>query len=121
MGALCVREMTKTRAVAHSGGAFRHGPSLDVDSTHLAIVLALGRAAELQGRLARECVARGGKVILVTDHREEVASDQLLSVHIEPVPEPWDALTSVLPSQALTLALMERLGSSYVRVQTTTE
>ena len=38
-----------------------------------------------------------GKVILVTDHREEVASDQLLSVHIEPVPEPWDALRNWLP------------------------
>jgi glucosamine--fructose-6-phosphate aminotransferase (isomerizing) len=113
--------MTKIRAVAHSGGAFRHGPSLDVDATHVAVILALGRAAELQTRLARECVARGGKVILVTDHREEVASDQLLSVHVEPVPEPWDALTSVLPAQALTLALIERLGSSYVRVQTTTE
>ena len=119
MGALCVREMSAWRASAHSGGAFRHGPFLDVDSTHLAMILALGRTAELGRRLAKDCLARGGKVILVVDRGLAEESERLLAVQIDEVPDGWESLTSVLVPQALALALIERLGSKYVRSQTT--
>jgi glucosamine--fructose-6-phosphate aminotransferase (isomerizing) len=119
MGALCVREMSTWRASAHSGGAFRHGPFLDVDSTHLALVLALGRTAELGRCLAKDCLARGGKVILVADRGLAEESERLLPVQIDEVPDGWESLTSVLVPQALSLALIERLGSKYVRSQTT--
>jgi glucosamine--fructose-6-phosphate aminotransferase (isomerizing) len=120
MGALCIREMTGFRAGAHSGGGFRHGPLLDVDGTHLSIIQALGRTAELGVRLAEDCVARGGRVILV-ETGERSASERLLPVKIDAVPEPWEGITSVLVSQAITAAMIERCGTSYVRISTTTE
>jgi glucosamine--fructose-6-phosphate aminotransferase (isomerizing) len=120
MGSLCIREMTGHRAIAHAGGSFRHGPLLDVDDTHLAIILALGRTAELGARLANDCIARGGRVILV-ETRERHASERLLPVKINALPEPWEGITSVLVSQALTAAMIERGGTKYVRTSTTTE
>lgn len=118
MGSLCVREMSHRRASAHSGGGFRHGLLLDVDSTHVAIILAPGRTAQLGLRLADDCVARGGRAVLV--HGAPLRpSLRILGVHLESVPEPWESLTSVLVPQALTLALIERLGSNYVRTTTT--
>jgi glutamine---fructose-6-phosphate transaminase (isomerizing) len=119
MGALCIREMSTWRANGHSGGSFRHGPFLDVDSTHLAIILGLGRTADMGRRLAADCVAKGGKALLVVDHGVVSGSEGLLTIKLEPVPDGWEGLTSVLVPQALTLALIERFGSSYVRGQTT--
>jgi glucosamine--fructose-6-phosphate aminotransferase (isomerizing) len=121
MGALCVREMTTWRANGFSAGAFRHGPSLDVDSTHAAMILALGGTAELGRRIATDCVARGGKAILVVDQDPVENSAKLLTVKIDPIPEGWEGLTSVLVPQALTQALIARLGSGYVRSSTTIE
>jgi glucosamine--fructose-6-phosphate aminotransferase (isomerizing) len=110
MGALCIREMTGQRAAPHSGGGFRHGPILDVDHTHVAIIFALGRAASLGISLSDDCLARGGKVILV-EAQERPASERLLPICIDSVPEPWESLTSVLVPQALTLAIAERSGA----------
>lgn len=110
MGALCIREMAGNRAAAHSGGGFRHGPLLDVNEGHVAIIFALGRAAELGVGLANDCIARGGKVVLVsTEHRE--ASEKLLPVRLALVPEPWESITSLVVPQALTLAMIERSGA----------
>jgi glucosamine--fructose-6-phosphate aminotransferase (isomerizing) len=110
MGSLCIREMTGHRAAAHSGGGFRHGPILDVDESHVAIILALGRAAQLGVDLAHDCHARGGRVILVGCEERE-ASDRFLPVTIGAVAEPWEGITSVIVSQALTLAMAERFGA----------
>jgi glutamine---fructose-6-phosphate transaminase (isomerizing) len=110
MGALCIREMTGNRAAPHSGGGFRHGPLLDVNESHAAIIFALGRAAELGLSLANDCIARGGKVVLVsTEHRE--ASEKLLPVQVASVPEPWESILSVAVPQALTMAMIERSGA----------
>lgn len=121
MGALCVREMTGVRASAHSGGGFRHGPLLDVGPGHVAIILSLGRTANLGMRLADNCLSRGGKVVLVTSASDTSRSGRILPIRVEQIPEPWECLTSVIVPQALTLALAERLGSNYMRVQTTSE
>ncbi len=110
MGALCIREMTGLRAAGHSGGGFRHGPLLDVNESHVAIIVALGRTAELGIKLARDCNARGGKVILVTSE-EHPPSDRLLPVKIGAVPEPWEGITSVMVPQALTLGMAEKSGA----------
>jgi len=109
MSALCIREMSGHRAAPHTGAGFKHGPNLDVDASHVAIIFALGRAAELGVKLAQECNRRGGKVILVSteDHK---ATDTLFPVRIEPVPEPWEGITSLLVPQALTLGMVERTG-----------
>ena len=109
MSALCIREMSGHRAAAHTGAGFKHGPNLDVDATHVAIIFALGRVAELGVKLAQECNRRGGKVVLVSneDHK---ATDLLLPVRIDAVPEPWEGITSLLVPQALTLAMVERTG-----------
>jgi glutamine---fructose-6-phosphate transaminase (isomerizing) len=110
MGSLCIREMTGHRAAAHSGGGFRHGPLLDVDESHVAIISALGRATELGVDLANDCLARGGRVILVgTEERQ--ASDRFLPVTIGAVAEPWEGITSVIVPQALTLAMAEKFGA----------
>ena len=66
MSALCIREMSGHRAAAHTGAGFKHGPNLDVDATHVAIIFAFGRTAELGVKLAQECNRRGGKVVLVS-------------------------------------------------------
>jgi glucosamine--fructose-6-phosphate aminotransferase (isomerizing) len=109
MSALCIREMSGHRAAPHTGAGFKHGPNLDVDATHVAIIFALGRVAELGVKLAQECNRRGGKVVLVSneDHK---ATDQLFPVRIDAVPEPWEGITSLLVPQALTLAMVERTG-----------
>ncbi|MFZ0734068.1 MAG: SIS domain-containing protein [Candidatus Sulfotelmatobacter sp.] len=110
MGALCIREMTGNRAAPHSGGGFRHGPILDVDASHVAIIFALGRTAALGVSLAQDCLARGGRVILV-ESGDRPQSDRLFPITIDPVPEPWEGITSVLAPQALTLAIAERFGA----------
>jgi glutamine---fructose-6-phosphate transaminase (isomerizing) len=120
MGALSIREMSNVRAASHSGAGFRHGPLLDVDQTHVAIILAIGRTAELGVRLADDCLARGGRVILVHSQPVDPKSG-LLGIQVAEVAEPWESLTSVLPAQALTLALIESHGTRYVRLATTTE
>jgi glutamine---fructose-6-phosphate transaminase (isomerizing) len=109
MSALCIREMTGYRAAAHTGAGFRHGPNLDVDASHVAIIFALGRVAELGVKLAQECNRRGGKVVLVSEHDRESA-DLLFPVRVDAVPEPWEGITSLLVPQALTLAMVERSG-----------
>jgi glucosamine--fructose-6-phosphate aminotransferase (isomerizing) len=109
MSALCIREMSGHRAAAHTGAGFRHGPNLDVDSTHVAIIFALGRVAELGVKLAQECNRRGGKVVLVSAEERE-ATKSLFPVRIDPVPEPWEGVTSLLVPQALTLGMVERTG-----------
>lgn len=109
MSALCIREMSGHRAAAHTGAGFRHGPNLDVDATHVAIIFALGRAAGLGIKLAEECNRRGGKVLLVATEDHE-ATDKLFPVRIDAVPEPWEGLTSLLVPQALTLGMVEKRG-----------
>lgn len=109
MGALTIREMSGHRAAAHTGAGFKHGPNLDVDGAHLAVIFALGRAAELNVKLAQECNRRGGKVILVSseDHPD---NDHLFPLKIDAVPEPWEGITAILAAQALTLGIVERFG-----------
>ena len=120
-GALCLREMSLRRASALSGGEFRHGPLLDVDATHLAIILALGDTGALGDRLATDCLARKGKVVLVTDHEPPQLRTGLLAIRVNAVPAGWEGLSAALVPQVLTLALIERHGSHYVREQTTSE
>src|SRR5882724_5494578 len=109
MSALCIREMSGHRAAAHTGAGFRHGPNLDVDASHVAIIFALGRVAELGVKLAQECNRRGGRVVLISSE-ERPATEQLFPVRIEAVAEPWEGITSLLVPQALTLAMVERTG-----------
>jgi glutamine---fructose-6-phosphate transaminase (isomerizing) len=109
MSALCIREMSGHRAAPHTGAGFKHGPNLDVDSTHLAIILALGHTAELGFKLAQECNRRGGRVLLVSS-RDQEKTEMLFPVKIEAVAEPWEGITSMLVPQALTLAMVERTG-----------
>jgi len=109
MGALTIREMSGFRAAPHTGAGFKHGPNLDVDASHVAIVFALGRPAGLGIKLAKECNRRGGKVVLVSSEDCD-ASDVLLPLKIDAVAEPWEGITSLLVPQALTLAMVERVG-----------
>ena len=109
MSALCIREMTGHRAAAHTGAGFRHGPNLDVDTSHLAIIFALGRVAGLGVKLARECNRRGGKVVLVSEEDRE-RTETLFPVRVDAVADPWEGITSLLVPQALTLAMAERAG-----------
>jgi glucosamine--fructose-6-phosphate aminotransferase (isomerizing) len=111
MGALCIREMTGHRAASHTGAGFRHGPLLDVNESHVSIIFALGRAADLGFKLAQDCNARGGKVVLVSGDAHTPAP-KLLPVRIDAVPEPWESVTSILVPQALTLALIEKHGAN---------
>jgi glucosamine--fructose-6-phosphate aminotransferase (isomerizing) len=109
MSALCIREMSGHRAAAHTGAGFKHGPILDVDGSHVAIIFALGRVAALGIKLAEECNRRGGKVVLVSAE-DRLATDKLFPVRIDAVPEPWESITSLLVPQALTLGMVERTG-----------
>jgi glutamine---fructose-6-phosphate transaminase (isomerizing) len=109
MSALCIREMSGHRVAPHTGAGFRHGPNLDVDASHVAIIFALGRVASLGVKLAEECNRRGGNVVLVSaeDHK---ATGKLFPVRISAVPEPWEGITSLLVPQALTLGMVEKTG-----------
>ncbi len=109
MGALTIREMSGFRAAPHTGAGFKHGPNLDVDATHVAIIFALGHVAALGLKLAEECVRRGGKVVLVSS-QDHAATAHLFPVKLAAVPEPWEGVTSLLVPQALTLAMIERNG-----------
>src|SRR5579859_178512 len=109
MSALTIREMSGFRAAPHTGAGFRHGPNLDVDASHVAIIFAVGRVAELGVKLAKECNRRGGKVILVSTEDHD-STEKLFPVKIEAVPEPWEGITPLIVPQALTLAMVERTG-----------
>lgn len=109
MGALTIREMSGHRAAPHTGAGFKHGPNLDVDASHLAVIFALGRTAGLGVKLAQECNRRGGKVILVSSE-DHARSDRLLPVKIDAAPEPWESVTSILVAQALALGIIEKHG-----------
>jgi glucosamine--fructose-6-phosphate aminotransferase (isomerizing) len=109
MGALTIREITGFRAAAHTGAGFKHGPNLDVDGTHVAVIYALGRAASLGFKLSEECLRRGGKVVLVSTENRAPA-ERLFPIYLDAVPEPWESLTSILVAQSLTLAMAERAG-----------
>jgi glutamine---fructose-6-phosphate transaminase (isomerizing) len=101
--------MSGFRAAPHTGAGFKHGPNLDVDQTHVAIIFALGHTAELGIRLAQECNRRGGRVVLVSSQKLN-PTEKLFPVKIEAVAEPWEGITSLLVPQALTLAMVERTG-----------
>jgi glutamine---fructose-6-phosphate transaminase (isomerizing) len=109
MSALCIREMSGFRAAAHTGAGFKHGPILDVDGTHVAIIFAIGRAASLGFKLSDECIRRGGKVVLVSAE-DRPPADRLLPIRVDAVPEPWEGVSALLVPQALTLAMVERSG-----------
>jgi glucosamine--fructose-6-phosphate aminotransferase (isomerizing) len=109
MSALCIREMTGCRAAAHTGAGFKHGPNLDVDGTHVAIIFAIGRAASLGFKLSDECNRRGGRVVLVSAENRPPA-EKLFPVRVDAVPEPWEGISALLVPQALTLAMVERNG-----------
>ncbi|MBB5057949.1 glucosamine--fructose-6-phosphate aminotransferase (isomerizing) [Granulicella aggregans] len=109
MSALCIREMSGFRAAPHTGAGFKHGPNLDVDGSHVAIIFAVGRVAQLGVKLAEECNRRGGKVLLISNE-EHPATEKLFPVKIDSVAEPWESITSLLVPQALTLAMTERTG-----------
>lgn len=109
MSALCIREMSGFRAAPHTGAGFKHGPNLDVDGSHVAIIFALGHVAELGVKLATECNRRGGKVILVST-QDQGPTEKLFPVKVGEVAEPWEGITSLLVPQALTLAMVERTG-----------
>ncbi|MGC2161737.1 MAG: SIS domain-containing protein [Silvibacterium sp.] len=109
MSALTIREMSGYRAAAHTGAGFKHGPNLDVDASHVAIIFALGRTAALGVKLAQECNRRGGKVVLVSSDDQQ-GTEALFPVRIDAVPEPWEGVTSILVAQALTLGMVERNG-----------
>lgn len=109
MGALTIREMSGFRAAPHTGAGFKHGPNLDTDATHVAMIFAVGRAAALGVKLAAECNRKGGRVILVSNEEHE-RTETLLPVRIDAVPEPWESITTLLVPQALALAWIERNG-----------
>jgi glucosamine--fructose-6-phosphate aminotransferase (isomerizing) len=109
MGALTIREMSGFRAAAHTGGGFKHGPDLDTNDTHVAMIFAVGRAAALGVKLAAECNRKGGRVVLVSNDEIE-PSEKMLPVRIDAVPEPWEGITTILVPQALTLGWIERNG-----------
>jgi len=109
MSALCIREMSGHRAAPHTGAGFRHGPNLDVDGSHLAIIFALAHTASLGVKLAQECNRKGGRVLLISSEGCE-RTDRLYPVRIPAVPEPWEGITVLPVAQALTLAMVERTG-----------
>jgi glucosamine--fructose-6-phosphate aminotransferase (isomerizing) len=109
MGALTIREMTGFRAAAHTGAGFKHGPNLDTNDTHVAIIFAVGRTAALGRKLAAECNRKGGRAVLVANDTIEPA-EKLLPLRIDPVIEPWEGITMLPVVQALTLAWIERNG-----------
>jgi glutamine---fructose-6-phosphate transaminase (isomerizing) len=109
MSALTIREMSGFRAAAHTGAGFKHGPNLDIDGTHVAVIYALGRAAGLGVKLSAECIRRGGSVVLVSAE-DRAPAERLLPVRIDAVPEPWEGITAILVGQALSLAMVERTG-----------
>ena len=109
MSALTIREMSGFRAAAHTGAGFKHGPNLDVNESHVAIIFAVGHVAELGVKLAAECNRRGGKVVLVSADEQE-PTEKLFPVKLDAVAEPWESITSMLVPQALTLAMIERNG-----------
>ncbi len=109
MGALTIREMSGFRAAPHTGAGFKHGPNLDTDATHVAMIFAVGRAAALGIKLAAECNRKGGRVVLVSNEDHD-RTEKLLPVRLDAVAEPWESITTLLVPQALTLAWIERNG-----------
>ena len=102
--------MSGFRAAPHTGAGFKQAQISDTDATHVAMIFAVGRTAELGIKLAAECNRKGGRVVLVSNEDRD-RTDKLLPVRIDPVAEPWESITAVVIPQALTLAWIERMAA----------
>ena len=49
--------------------------------------------------------------MILVESENRPPSERLLPIRIDPAPEPWEGITSVLVPQALTLAIAERFGA----------
>jgi len=110
MGALCIREMSGNRAAPHTGAGFKHGPNLDIDGSHVAIILALGRAAHLGVKLAQECKPSRRQSRACVERRACRHRKILFPVKDRCGCGTVEGITSQLVTQALTLAMVERTG-----------
>ena len=114
---LILREFLALRGGWMTGGAFRHGPLLDVTDGDRAIVIAGGRTAGLGHRLARDFATRGGRAIFISNEPSERA-EGVMSIAIEAENEALFALLASLPVENFLRTAAERFGTAYVRIQT---
>lgn len=110
-GAQFTRETAKYPALAFDSGEFRHGPYEMVDDNFRAILFApSGKTYALQRHLAEAIEAHGGKIIFVTDVREEFASGNILTLVHPSVPEKCAPLIEILYAQCFANAMALHLG-----------
>jgi glucosamine--fructose-6-phosphate aminotransferase (isomerizing) len=99
-GALMFKEAARKPAEGILGGEFRHGPMEMVDDTFKAIVFApLGKTFVQSIKIAQDIVKFGGKVILITNSRENFSQENLHTILVPKVDEILFSIVGIVPLQ----------------------
>lgn len=110
-GALFIREAAKFPSIDFDSGEFRHGPFEMVEKGFHGMVFAPeGTTYELNCKLADNIVAKGGKVILVTNKKPDKSHEDILVLEQEFMDEMLVPLIEVAPVQLTAIALADIKG-----------
>ncbi len=100
--ALMAMEASHTPAQAMAGGEFRHGPLEMVGPGFVAVVLASSRSVTWSQteRLIADVLKFGGRVLLITDSKDDIATADRLTVVAAPAPSAeLFPISSIIPVQ----------------------
>jgi len=103
-GALKLKEISYIHAEGYAAGELKHGPIALIDESMPVIVIApYDRVFEKTLSNVEEVAARGGRIILITDHRGAAASvmDQVTTVVMPEMPTSVAPLVYALPVQLI--------------------
>ncbi|TCL59795.1 glucosamine--fructose-6-phosphate aminotransferase (isomerizing) [Hydrogenispora ethanolica] len=110
-GGLFVKEVAKFPSISLDSAEFRHGPLEMVDSDFHAVIFApQGPTYGLHDKLARDIIAKGGKVVFITNREFGPASERLLVIKLEPCEELLMPIVDIVPVQLIANYLAEAKG-----------
>ena len=103
-GALKLKEISYIHAEGYAAGELKHGPIALVDAEVPVVVLApSGALFEKTASNMHEVMARGGRIVLVTDAEgaRQAGGDATHVIQMPPVPAPWAPIVYAVPVQLL--------------------
>jgi len=110
-GALLLRELTGRTVAAFSGGLYRHGPVYRASAATRAIVLASREEeGQLQARLARDIVDRGGRAAFIADFAPGFEAPGLFPVALPRVAPGLFPIAAMIPLELLAIADLAARG-----------
>jgi glucosamine--fructose-6-phosphate aminotransferase (isomerizing) len=113
-GALKLKEISYIHAEGYAAGELKHGPIALIDETMPVIVIApFDRVFDKTASNMQEVIARGGKIILVTDPKgaREAAVDSMMTLTMPEMATIVTPLVYAIPVQLLAYHTAVALGT----------